>query len=84
VGKERPARKVTTLPSPVSRFSRKCGNLDVSQPYGPLRPITEKALHYNSRSDKIKTFRVEVRNTKFTSSGLVYLMGSSSISSHNL
>jgi hypothetical protein len=36
--------KLTNLLLSVKRLSRECGNLDVSQPYGPPQPVTAVVL----------------------------------------
>jgi hypothetical protein len=39
-GKGRPIRKADNLTAIYEPLSRKCGSLDVSQTYGPPRPVT--------------------------------------------
>jgi hypothetical protein len=45
--------KVTNSPPSVSTLPRKCGNLDVLQPYGPSRPVIGIALPFYIKSRPI-------------------------------
>jgi hypothetical protein len=42
----RPVRRATTLPPSVSRLSRQCGTLNISQPYRLPRSVSGRALFY--------------------------------------
>jgi hypothetical protein len=45
-GKGLPARKADNLTASFEPIVRRCGSLDVSEPYGPPRPVTGIALPF--------------------------------------
>jgi ribosomal protein L34E len=66
-----------TAESPyVSRLNRKCGRLDVSQPYVPPRPVTGIALYFLSINDEVTSkseaffCSTAVRTTNVTDGGV--------------
>jgi hypothetical protein len=69
--KERPARKAETSPTFLSRLSRKCVTLDISQPYGPLRPVTGITLLLSFTLHSMNAYReVEVQLQTFNNTVL--------------